>query len=456
MANFFPRNVILISLDTLRHDCISAESNRLFLGELAPLVQTPNIDRLAAEGVRFSNCVSSCPLTTPSHAAMFTGMYWPKHRVFHQFETPMSARALPLAERLKKHKFFTLQNSGRALGEGAMFESKHTGLRRGYEKSVFAADLQHQTIKFITKQKAPWYLFFHTFNVHWPYGITPEAFDTQLASAWSSDDWTQVRRTYIENANRVDAQIGDLLAMLDQTGQREDTLIVLTADHGEGLNRRVPMHGAVNGGLDEVIRVPLIFHHPRSLKGNVTVDAPVRTIDIVPTILNLLGITEPYDPGFEMVDGRSLWPLMRGEVLAEKPACFCCFTYDFEADRPFLRGVRTREWKLILNDCTESEINRFAERIRTKMQWPLKDEVRLEGMRDILKRESFVELYDLRQDPFEQTNVAEANPEVVNHLVAELAQVDPGVRINQRSSSSLSKEELDILKQQLVDLGYMI
>ncbi|MBX7221536.1 MAG: sulfatase-like hydrolase/transferase [Blastocatellia bacterium] len=450
-----PRNVVLISLDTLRHDAISAEQRRSFLGKQADLVRTPAIDRLAAEGVRFSHCISACPLTTPSHAAMFTGTYWPKHRVFHQFESPMSKQVRPIAEILDRHHFLTLQNAGRALGEGAMFESKHTGLRRGYKQSVFAAELQEETIRKFARAKRPWYLFFHTFNVHWPYGTTPEDFDRQLADAWATNDWQQVRTTYVENANRVDAQIANLLKVLEQTGQLDDTLIVLTADHGEGLNRRVPMHGAVNGGLEEVIRVPLIFHHPRSLQGGRTVSDVVRTIDIVPTILGLLGVPAVSETGREPSDGRSLVPFLNGESLPELPAFFCCFTYDYEADRPFLRGVRTRDWKLIFNECTQREIDLFEKRIRTKMQWPLKDEVRLAGMQDILHRESFVELYDLRKDPGEMCNVAEQNPEVVRALTAELAQIDPGVRLRD-NDRHLTESETELLRKQLADLGYML
>src|SRR4051794_16772380 len=107
-------NVLLISLDTLRFDCVAALGERRFLGDLAGLVSSPRIDALARSGAIFTNTVSAAPFTTPSHASLFTGLWLPQHGAHHQYKTPIAAGARTLAERLRDNGYKTAQSAGRA------------------------------------------------------------------------------------------------------------------------------------------------------------------------------------------------------------------------------------------------------------------------------------------------------------------------------------------------------
>src|SRR5262249_37519015 len=116
-------NVLLISLDTLRFDCVRAVGERRFLGALTDAVASPAIDALAAAGAVFPPAVSAAPFTTPSHASLFTGLGLPQHGAHHQYRTPIAMEARTLAERLAAAGYRTAMSAGRDGGEGVMFAS---------------------------------------------------------------------------------------------------------------------------------------------------------------------------------------------------------------------------------------------------------------------------------------------------------------------------------------------
>ena len=229
-------NVLVISLDTLRFDCVRALGESRFLGPLADSVSSPNLDRLAAAGAIFTNAVSAAPFTTPSHASLFTGLWLPQHGAHHQYRTPIAAEARTLAERLRDAGYRTAMSAGREGGEGVMFASDVTGLRRGYETSMFAGTVDRATRRWLKKARgSSWHLFFHTFAAHWPYGRKPKDVEHLFARAWEHDDWSDVRALYVENAPLADRMVGEILDLLDDLGELERTIVVALSDHGEGL-----------------------------------------------------------------------------------------------------------------------------------------------------------------------------------------------------------------------------
>jgi len=454
-ACYQPKNLLLISLDTLRFDCISAEEDKRLLGPLAELVSTPNIDSLARNGVRLSQAISSAPFTTPSHAAIFTGLYWTKHRVIHQYKTPLSARAYTLAERLRDAGFATGQNAGKDKNIGVMFESEAVGLRRGFEFSAFSSSLERKTRRWIKKNKnRRWFLFFHTFNVHWPYGKRIKTIDRLVNEAWQTGDWTEVRRVYIENANRVDELIGELLDFLTEIGEIDDTLIVLLSDHGEGLNSLSPMHGPINGGREDIIRVPLIFSCPGRLPQGKVIHDQVRAVDILPTVIEMLGLSVNPSSMFEAVAGESLLPLLLGaEPQKEHPAYFCGHLNADDFDRPLMKGLRANGWKLIINDCSAETIKKRERELRENARKSMKADLRLEILRDLLRPEAAVQLYNLKEDPSESANLAASCGEVVNEMTGLIKLFLQSETHNIMPGSDLEGEER--LKEQLRDLGYI-
>ncbi len=444
-------NVLLVSLDTLRFDCVRALGETRFLGDLAPLVSSPNVDALAARGATFTTTVSAAPFTTPSHASLFTGLWLPQHGAHHQYRTPIAAAARTLAERLRAVGYRTAQSAGREGGEGVMFASDVTGLRRGFETSIFAGTVDRATRKWLKKARgAPWHLFFHTFAAHWPYGRKPAEVERLFDDAWRRDDWTEVRRLYVENAKSADQIVGDLMTTLADLGELERTVVVVLADHGEGLDRLAPLHGPINGGREEVIRVPLVVYAPWAIGAGARVEAQIRTVDVLPTILDLVGA--PMADEAIPLAGSSLLPLARGEVDGvERPAFFAGHLNDDPPDSPLLAGVRTERWKLVVDDCTDAKLADFEARLARQQGAALKADLRGRLLREMHAAADPVKLYDLAADPLETRNVAEANPEIVAGLRASVARF-LGVAA---AGPSTEGDEDAALEEQLRALGYL-
>jgi arylsulfatase A-like enzyme len=439
-------NVLLVSLDTLRFDCVRATGEPRFLGDLAPLVSSPSVDALAARGAVFTTAVSAAPFTTPSHASLFTGLWLPQHGAHHQYRTPIAAGARPLAERLVALGYRTAMSAGREGGEGVMFASDVTGLKRGYETSIFSGTVDRATRRWLKKARGrPWHLFFHTFAAHWPYGRKPAEVERLFADAWERDDWSAVRRLYVENARAADRMVGDLVETLADLGELERTLVVVLADHGEGLNRPTPLHGPINGGREEVIRVPLVVVAPWAVAPGTRVERQVRTVDLLPTILELVG--EAADPSLA---GSSLVALMRGEADAtDRAAFFAGHLNDDPIDEPLLAGVRTERWKLVVDDCTDEKLAAFEARLARNEGAALKADLRGRLLREMHDAREPVKLFDLEADPLETRNVAAEHPDVVASLRARVSAF-----LGNAATTSEAGEDA-ALEEQLRALGYL-
>ncbi|MBK6426251.1 MAG: sulfatase [Blastocatellia bacterium] len=443
-------NILLISLDTLRFDCLAAIGERRFLGPQADLVASPHLDRLAAGGALFSQAVSAAPFTTPSHASLFTGLWLSQHGAHHQYKTPIAADARTLAERCFAAGYRTAQSAGRADGEGVMFANAATGLGRGCETSMFAGRVDRATKKWLQKARGkPWFLFFHTFAAHWPYGTTGKACERLFADAWDSGDWSAVRELYVRNARGADAMVGELVDHLADLGELDRTIVVALSDHGEGLHRLAPLHGPIHGGREEVIRVPLVLHAPWAAPAGTRVDAQVRTVDILPTLFELAGLP-PREEALPLA-GWSLAPLIRGEAASEaRPAFFTGHLNDDAFGEPLLSGVRTGRWKFIHDDCTDEKLKAFEDRLARNPGAALKADLRGRLLREMHAANEPVKLFDLEADPLESHNVAAEHPDVV----AELSTL---VKANLRSGSGAAIEgnEDAALEEQLRALGYL-
>jgi arylsulfatase A-like enzyme len=307
-----PRHVILISIDTLRADHLGCYG---YTG-----ARTPNIDALAAEGALFENAATAAPLTLPAHSSIFTGRTPLRHGIVDNFGFRLPDGETTLAEKLNAHGFATGGFAGAFVldsrfGVAQGFETyvdrfetpseSATGLG-GHERS--ADQVLPPALEWMAGQgERPFFAFVHFFDPHAPYD-PPSAF----LEAPGSD-----AARYDAEIAFVDSQVGKLVAFLKERGLYGDSLIVLLADHGESLGE----HGESTHGLfvyDATIRVPLLVRG-RGIVPGTRIGAQVRTIDVMPTVLELLGLT----PGPE-VEGRSLEPLLvgrserfRSEPLAE-------------------------------------------------------------------------------------------------------------------------------------------
>ena len=329
-------NVILITLDTLRSDRISCYGS--------DLVDTPNIDAFAAEGVRFTNAASTVPFTLPAHASIMTGLYPPGHGVRENVGYVLDDRYPTLAE--------LLGNGGWATGGfvSAFVLDGKWGIGRGFDEYVDDFDLQEMetanmssvqrdgaetvaaAVTWLDQQPAdrPFFLWLHLYDPHEPY-TPPEPFNSRYPG-----------RPYDGEVAYTDSLVGEFRRALDERDLLDDSLVIVTSDHGEGLGD----HGEEFHGFfvyDSTIHVALIIKPPSRFGAGRVVDRPVSHVDLVPTILDLVGQPLPDD-----IQGRSLAPLIAGEdVTWDRPvyseSLYPLLHYGWAP----LRALRADRFKLI-------------------------------------------------------------------------------------------------------------
>lgn len=275
-------NLLLVTIDTLRADALGAYGNGRRL--------TPRMDRLATEGVRFERAYAHAPMTLPSHASILTGAYPFAHGVRDNGAFRLDESHVTLAEILRDAGYRN------AAFVGAFVLDVRYGLGQGFDPydDYYGEQEQSDGFEFaqrrapavlapaaawIEQQAGPWFAWVHLFDPHAPYD-PPEPFLRGRRAA-----------PYEGEVAYVDNELAGFLDRLQRGGALDDTLIVLTADHGESLGEHGEQtHGAF--AYDATLRVPLVFWHASGLEPTV-VATPAAHVDIVPTVLEALGARAP-------------------------------------------------------------------------------------------------------------------------------------------------------------------
>lgn len=413
-----PQNLLLISIDTLRADRVGA------YGYERPT--TPNLDRVAAEGVVFEQAWSQSPWTLPSHASLLTGLYTRAHGL--RDDDHRLGREIPvLAELLVEAGYRT------AAFVNTPYLSPRTGLLRGFERyeqlERFDASVPAALDFLRSEDPRPFFLLLHTMDVHSPYlpgedqrrrFVRP--YDGELDGRTST--LLRVRRGFLKPEavdlrhlndlydaviHEMDQRLAPLLAFLDESGLAATTLLIITSDHGEEFLE----HGDVLHGrtvYEEMLRVPLLVRGPGVPRG-LRVGAPTALVDVMPTMLRAAGVAPPPD-----LDGRDL-------------------RLRWRAPEHFLEAP-------VFAEVDPRSLSRKPARSLTA--------VRVGTLKLIHDRElNTSELFDLSSDPDERLDRAAARPEdarqlrelVLDHLRAE------GARPEARE---LTAEQ----RRQLEELGY--
>jgi len=396
-------NVVLIVVDTLRADRLSS------YGHGRPT--SPQIDRWARDNATlFQHTVAASPWTLPAHISLFTGLSPLRHRYNHHH--PLPIESLTLAERMRAAGYETLAITG-----GAYLHPEY-GLDQGFDRFRYwpSGSGQYSELEYGTatalewlgeRRERPFFLFFHTYEVHAPFHPRQpfldsfpgceggEAIGQRLRGrsvTVSPEDGFALRRKYVleedanvpqedlkpESLNEVgclydsgvayaDSLIGRLLERLE--GKKN--LVVLTSDHGEALGER--SLAAHNYLYDFNLMVPLLIALPDGLGAGQKVTQQVRSIDILPTILDAVS-----EPSAEEIDGRSLIPLIRGDNQN-----FPREAWAYASSSNFGIGLRVaNRYKYIYNNSAWSALSGNEE------------------------------LYRLAEDPDEETNLAPGAAEV--------------------------------------------
>ena len=438
-------NFVIILADDLGYGDVEAYGTQA--------IRTPNIDRLAQQGVRFTEFYASANVCSPSRAGLLTGRYPVRtgvsyiifaseisfaHRLnlaltraatslgmseFHDpFVTGLPASEITIAEALKVAGYATGMVGKWHLGDFS-HDPQYLPSRHGFEffegmphsndefpvayfrndqeitpnvgldQEHLTADLTKAAVGFIEANKdKPFFLYVAEKDVHAPFFPSPRFKGKSAAGP------------YGDAAEELDWSVSEIVKTLEARGLRENTMVLFTSDNGawfdgstQGLRGRKGM--PFEGGQ----RVPLIASWPGTLPAGTQVDTPAMNIDLFPTLLGLAGLDVPSD---RVIDGRDLWGVMTGrEAASPHDALF--FFHDKVID-----GVRSGPWKYY------RYVNRYY--------WPVPydEPSTLTGKRvaaytyadpktgqTIHLLQSFPLLYDLRIDPGESYNVVDRHPD---------------------------------------------
>lgn len=307
-------NVLLVTIDTLRDDHCSVSG---YARET-----TPTLDALARQGTRMELAYAPTATTGPSHASLFTSLYPIAHGVVKN-GLPLAAGHRTLAEVLSAAGYRTA-----AVVSSFVLDAKF-GYAQGFDvyeddfdpasatisrsrfqgvpvDSAFDQPANRTTesalrlLSRLGESAQPFFLFVHYFDPHAPY-VPPEPFASRYATEPTSDAGLAATiNAYDGEIAFADHEFGRLLELLKTSGLDRDTLVVVTADHGEGLMQ----HGHMNHGVqiyEEAVRVPLLFRLPGRIEAERSLAEPVELVDVMPTVLELAGVEPP-----EGQQGRSL------------------------------------------------------------------------------------------------------------------------------------------------------
>ncbi|HEX7139512.1 MAG TPA: sulfatase-like hydrolase/transferase [Vicinamibacterales bacterium] len=396
-------NVLVITIDTLRADHLGCYGLQL--------ARTPVIDDLARNGIRCSDAIAAAPITMPAHTSVFTGLFPPAHGVRDNGAYALGSDATTLAERLHSagyttHAFVSALVLNRRYNLNQGFETYDDDLWAEDEPKLFmirerrAPKTADRFLAWFDGWKAkrdkPFFTWVHFFDPHQPYHpeqqdllVSPSPYDAEIAG--------------------VDRQIGRMVDALRKAGVLDDTLLVVTADHGESLGE----HGEQTHAIfvyDATVHVPLILRAPWLFQPS-TYTQPVRSVDIMPTILDALGLPEQ-----KRIDGTSLLAAFRGKAAAPS-------------------------------------LPQYSESLLSEVGFGMAPlfSIRDGGYKYI--RAPKPELYDLRKDPRELDNIFATDRRTAARLDGELTKLMDGSRSHavKAAANPMTKESEEALQA----LGYL-
>lgn len=438
-------NVLFILVDSLRSDHLSCYGY--------PFLTSPHLDALAAQGVQFSSVLAASTWTVPTHASLFTGLYPSSHGAYSLFST--LDRGIPtLAQTLSRNGYYTLSLYSNPL-LGSTFGLKNVfdhalgiehdqktslTLIRLYQKFIRKTPPSEEILDFTRdwaahcrKLSLPYFIFMNLCDVHEPFGPKEPYFSEftksldkkavniprvetlvrftksrkgrfELLSRMTELDLLYLVGMYDSAIRYEDERIGVLIDRLKAGGLLDNTLIVITADHGDFLGEHGRLGHVSEKLYNPVLKIPLILWSPDKLRPRLVRES-VSQVDIFPTLLSILGLKNQTPPG---IQGR--------DVLSEgPPAEVLCEFWD-DVKKSFVRALYAEPWKLISPP------------------------------------DGNLELYDLAHDPGERTNLVSIQPDLARELNDRLMTKIQSQRQRPPSVDDNKKREMrDLLRT----LGYI-
>ena len=467
-------NILLVVVDALRMDTLGCYGH--------PKVRSPHIDRLAREGVVFENHHTQAPFTWTSFGSTLTGKYPRRHGLVRM---EPGRRMLPnttIASWLKSAP----RTAGGAFDEddwlSATFHtgtlSTGSGLLRGFDVyyeemaghdlvvvgdpwSQFRSDVLLWILRTKVRQKLSggvavearnwleehadrrFFAMVHLYSTHTPYDPPAEframyedpAYKGPVKAFYahhreliergeaklSPEDEAQIRNLYYAGVTQADAAIGELVEVLRAKGVLDRTLVVVTSDHGESLGEQGLWEH--NHMVQTNLLIPLVMRLPGSLQAGRRVEAITDSIDLLPTVCELVGAElPPQSEARELVDGRSLLPLVRGDAASLRE-----YSY---SENGLWTTIRSPRWKL----------------------WVPSRAMGADSVLDPAVADR-ARLFDLEADPSEERDVLAAHPDVAAKLLSDLRAWDATMPIP-KDEVLLSPREIEALRERFGALGY--
>ena len=366
-------SVIIVMADDIGFECYSHKGSEFYA--------TPNIDRLARTGVEITQAYSQ-PICTPSRVRIMTGQYnFRNYTRFGEldlsqptFATVVKANGYATAiagkwqlspgdldgphkagfdeyclwhfaaahDKAKQAKLpIKLRNKGSRYKSPTLFEN---GEQVPNTRDKYGPDLVTDFIcDFIDRKKdEPFLVYYPMILTHSPFVPTPDSIDWE-----KTDKNRQPIEHFRDMVSYMDKMVGKLVRKLDETGLRENTLIIVTGDNGthRNLSSPFPSRGTIHGGKgtmqDAGNRVAFVANWPGTLKPGTIVESPIGFADVLPTIADVTGSTPPKN-----IDGQSLLPLMKGDSSKARGWMFQSYSKGGASKAPFRCFVRDANWKL--------------------------------------------------------------------------------------------------------------
>jgi len=430
-----PRFVFLIVADTLRMDDI---------GVYNPKVRyTPAIDRLARDSLVFTQAYSTSPWTLPAHASMFTGLFCTSHGINHR-DTRLNGETVPLA-RLLQEKFITYSINGNG------FLSSLYGFAQGFD--FYREDpvdhlirqaslvLFKRARKLVNNERHRYsFHFLHTYQIHAPYlpenrlfrelygdTIRENQFDFKdliqdrknLYKSVPEEEREKIKKIYNGGVYTFDHHLGHFLDFLKQEELYDDSLVILTSDHGEEfLDHGAWLHG--HSLYNELIQIPLILKLPENRWAGETRDYLVSITDLIPTIISRYGLKIPS--GLSL-DGRSLFDPDPDRYLVSYLGRDA-----MQVHLPEKLAIVTDPYKFIYNQSMTPEDRAFF------LAPPPSDPP--------------YQIFDIRKDPAERFNVVNTRTALKKRFLQILENLN-------RGGGQKNRVNIEELKKSLETLGYL-
>jgi len=411
--------------------------------------ETPNIDRLAAQGVVFTQAYANAANCAPTRASFLTGQYTPRHGVFTvgsaargkskdrrlmpiKNDTTLNGDQVTMAEVLGPAGYtcasmgkwpmgndpelgplgqgFDVNVAGNQTGspKGGHFSPyKNPQLLDGPRGEYLTDRLTDEAIGFIEQNKSkPFFLYLTHYAVHTPIQAKADLKAKYQAKSGSHD---QNNPAYAAMVDSVDKSVQRVLKTLDNLKLTNDTVVCFFSDNGGhgGATSNTPLRGAKGMFYEGGIRVPMMVRWPGNIKSGTTCDTPVISIDFFPTLLEIAQVRQPQG---KALDGLSLMPLLMGTDAFNRDALYWHFPAYLQGNEAGSRDPKFRTRPV---------------GVMRKGRWKLLqyfEEWVLDGGWDAIDTNHAIELYDLTVDPYETHNLATTNKAKRDELLRDLIQ----------------------------------